>query len=341
MSQSKLSALKQNKKPTATKGKKAHMADLLEVDKPIAGQAFGCYSFISPDKIIKQKEMFFFEEFIKVWDFSKSMEKFTLFLNFLSYKYKLTFDDVIKDYEEFIRDEKVNIVKASIEDDYKTFIDNKEEALEAAFNAKHEFQTSVKGFKSRGNFATQEEAELRAKILRKIDPDFDIFVGPVGQWLCWDPEAYKTGRVEYMEEELNQLAHEKANNASAAKAAFDKRVKDSKQQAIDDNVKKAEKSGSSITQTINSDGQLVSIDSSNTQEASIIQSSTMGGSSEEVSSDAVKEVLFGGDNVVTGKTDNGISQLVSGPFASSSASASASASASSSSASSSSSSLSH
>ena len=28
MSQSKLSALKQNKKPTATKGKKAHMADL-------------------------------------------------------------------------------------------------------------------------------------------------------------------------------------------------------------------------------------------------------------------------------------------------------------------------
>ena len=30
--------------------------DLLEVDKPIAGQTFGCFSFITPEKILKQKE---------------------------------------------------------------------------------------------------------------------------------------------------------------------------------------------------------------------------------------------------------------------------------------------
>ena len=30
--------------------------DLLDVDKPIAGQGFGCYSFISPEKILKQRE---------------------------------------------------------------------------------------------------------------------------------------------------------------------------------------------------------------------------------------------------------------------------------------------
>ena len=35
--------------------------DLLDVDKPIAGQAFGCFSFISPEKILKQREMFYFE----------------------------------------------------------------------------------------------------------------------------------------------------------------------------------------------------------------------------------------------------------------------------------------
>lgn len=312
MSHSKLSALKQNKSAAKAKGKKK-LADLLALDKPIAGQAFGCFSFISPDKILKQKEMFFFEEFLKVWDFSKSMEKFTLFLNFISYKYKLVFDDVIKDYEEFVKEEKINIVKASIEDDYKTFIDNKEDALEKAFNAKHDFQTSVRGFKARGNFATQEEAELRAKLLRKIDPDFDIFVGPVGQWLCWDPEAYKTGKVEYLEEELNQLAHEKANNAEAAKAAFDKRVKDSKQQAIDDNMKMAESSGASVTQTIDKDGNLVSIGSSNTQETALKNNNE---GADVVSSEEVKDELFGGDNIVIGKTDNGMSELVSGPFAS-------------------------
>ena len=57
--------------------------DLLEVDKPIAGQSFGCFSFISPENILKQREMFMFEEFLKTWDMNKSMEKFHQFLNFM------------------------------------------------------------------------------------------------------------------------------------------------------------------------------------------------------------------------------------------------------------------
>ena len=28
-------------------------------------------------------------------------------------------------------------------------------------------------------------------------------------WMPWNPEAYKTGRVEYLEDELNQLMAEK------------------------------------------------------------------------------------------------------------------------------------
>ena len=59
--------------------------DLLEVDKPIAGQSFGCFSFISPETTIKQREKFFFEEFLKKWEMNKSMEKFHQFLNFVSY----------------------------------------------------------------------------------------------------------------------------------------------------------------------------------------------------------------------------------------------------------------
>ena len=63
--------------------------DLLEVDRPIAGQNFGCFSFISPEKVLKQRELFLFEEFLKKWDFSKSMDKFLQFLNFVSYKYSI------------------------------------------------------------------------------------------------------------------------------------------------------------------------------------------------------------------------------------------------------------
>ena len=98
--------------------------DLLDVDKPIAGQLFGCFSFISPEKVLKQREMFFFEEFLKKWEINKSMEKFHQFLNFISYKYKLTFEDITRDFEGFVKEERENIINSSIEDDYKTFLDN-------------------------------------------------------------------------------------------------------------------------------------------------------------------------------------------------------------------------
>ena len=50
--------------------------DLLEVDKPIAGQNFGCFSFISPEKILKQRDLFNFEAFLKQWDMNKSLQKY-------------------------------------------------------------------------------------------------------------------------------------------------------------------------------------------------------------------------------------------------------------------------
>ena len=280
--------------------------DLLEVDKPIAGQTFGCFSFISPEKILKQREMFFFEEFLKQWEINKSMEKFHQFLNFISFKYKLQFEEVIKDFETFVKEERDTIVKSSIEDDYKTFLDRDEDELEKKFNVKHNFQTSVKGFKARGNFSSQEEAELRAKLLREVDPSFDIFVGPVGTWLPWEPEAYKTGRVEYMEEELNQLVHEKKKNEEVAKNTFEQRVKETKQKAIDENKKNADKHGTIITQDIDNDGNLVGVGNTTTEQTF---------TSEDISVADIRSELFDGENVVIGKTDYGQSQLKSGPFA--------------------------
>ena len=61
--------------------------DLLDEDKPISGQKFVCVSFVSPENILKQKNNFLFEQFLKHFDFSKSVEKFRQFLSFVSYKY--------------------------------------------------------------------------------------------------------------------------------------------------------------------------------------------------------------------------------------------------------------
>lgn len=282
--------------------------DLLDEDKPIAGQKFVCVSFVSPEKLLKQKEMFFFEEFLKKWDFNKSMEKFVQFLNFMSYKYKLTFDDITKDFQEFVKEERENIANSSFEDDYKTFLDNNEEELEKKFGIKCSFQTCTRGLKVRGAYSSLEEAELRCKMLREIDPSHDVYVGPVGMWMPWDPEAYKTGRVEYMEEELNQLMSEKNKNEANAKNSFDQRLKDTKKKAIEENIKHAEKTGSSLTQTIDDNGNLISVANMNTTEKVF-------GENDVISAADIRSELFEGENIVIGKTDNGQSQLLSGPFA--------------------------
>lgn len=195
--------------------------DLLDEDKPIAGQKFCCVSFVSPEHIIKQREQFLMEEFIKGWDFTKSMEKFNQFLNFVSYKYGLNYENISEDLKEFIKEETESLTKTNLLDEYKNFLDAREDELEKTFNDLNNFQTSTRGLKVRGCFPSQQEAELRCKMLRELDPHHDVYVGPVGLWIPFHPDAYKTGRVEYLEDELNQLMSEKKKNEEKAKEEFD------------------------------------------------------------------------------------------------------------------------
>lgn len=233
--------------------------DLCDEDQTIAGQKFACLSFISPEKVLKQREQYIFDQFVKEWDFTKCITKTVEFINFLSYKYNLKMDDVMADFHEFAKEEKEKLKETSTEDDFKTFVENNEEKLNTDFNKQNNFRTSVRGLKVRGVYGTQEEAEMRCKKLREVDPNHDIFVGPVGIWIPWDPDAYKTGRVEFMEEELNQLHSEKIKNEHKAKEEFDRRIKETKQKAIEENIKKAEATGNVLTQTINEDGDLVGV----------------------------------------------------------------------------------
>jgi len=264
--------------------------DLLDEDKPIAEQKFACLSFISPENEIKNKNLFMFESFVEEYDFNKSMEKFIQFINFISYKYNIKSDDIHEQFKKFVESERATL-KKTVEDDYKTFVDNNEERLEKTFSEKNKFQTSVRGLKVRGVFPSQQEAELRCKMLREIDPNHDVYVGPVGLWMPFHPEAYKTGNVQYLESELNDLMHEKKKNDDKAKVEFDNRVKEAKVAAIQDNIEKAAKSNNKLSQTINEKGELVSIANMNTQEKNLGVNATL---------DEIREELFEGKSIIIG-----------------------------------------
>jgi hypothetical protein len=247
------------KKTLETGEKNPKYVDLCDEDPPIAGQKFACMSFISPENVLKKREIFLFDEFVKQWDFTKSMTKFHDFIHFISYKYNLNAEDTMKDFTEFLNEEGPKIKQLSVEDDYKNYLDKNEDKLNAEFQKQHAFQTSIRGLKIRGSFATQEEAENRCKKVRELDPNFDIFVAPVGVWLPWHPDPYKTGEVNFMEEQLNELHRQKIINEEKAKQEFEKRVLDTKREAIKKNIELAQKNNNVLTQTIDEQGNLIGV----------------------------------------------------------------------------------
>jgi hypothetical protein len=233
--------------------------DLCDEDPTIAGQKFVCMSFVSPEKIIKQKDVFMFDQFVKQWEFSKSMERYFEFIHFIAYKHNFNVETLISDFNDFVKEESSKLRKSGVDDDYKNFLDKNEDKMCEKFNRENSFQTSVRGLKIRGVFATQDEAEIKSKNLRDNDKNHDIYVGPVGVWVPWDPDAYKTGRIEHMEDELNALHKEKIKNEELAKKEFEERVRETKKKAIMENIEKANKSGNVLTQTMNEEGDLIGV----------------------------------------------------------------------------------
>ena len=274
--------------------------DMLEEDKPLAGQAYVCMSFVSPENHIKKFEEFQFGKFVSQWDLTRSLKSFEGFVRFTAFKYKLDVESLQTDFNDFCKSEIDSIKTTSLSDDFKNFVDSNESAMYKEFNKQNNFQTSIRGVKVRGSFPTQEEAELRCKMLRNVDPNHDVYVGPVGMWMPFDPVAYKTGRVEYLEEELNQLMHEKHKTETNARQEFDKRVLESKISAIENNRKLASESGNMLSQTIDNSGNLINL------------SVTGNESNEPMSMDDIRKTLFEGDDIVTDKhNDHGLSRTKS------------------------------
>jgi len=202
----------------------------------------------------------------------------------------------MNDFEQYVKTEADTFELDEIKDEYKNFMDSNEENLQDQFGKINDFQTSVRGIKVRGSYSTQEEAELRCKLLREVDPNHNVYVGPVGMWMPWEPEAYKTGKVEYLEEELNQLMSEKIKNEEKAKQEFEKRILETKRKAIEDNIAKAKKSGNKLTQNIDKEGNLYGVN--NTIEESL---KTKG---DVITSADIKKELFEGNDIVTKSMQN-------------------------------------
>ena len=186
--------------------------DYLEEDPEIPTQRYSIISFISPEKVITQKNEFMNKKFVEWLEYDWKIKGLETLMAFLAKKYSLKVDDLFKDLEEFKKVHNDVIAKTDIHEQHQVFLLKKEKELEAEFTEKTDFQTNVRGVKVRRVFANLEEAQQFAKVLQRRYPNDNLYIGKVGAWLPWDPSENLMPEVEYAEKELNELMRKYKEN---------------------------------------------------------------------------------------------------------------------------------
>jgi len=174
--------------------------DFLSVDPPIPGQKFVCLSFVSPEKVLEDKHLYY------MWHYERHLQSK---IEELNGKLKEALNG---------EDTGVEINKTepcSFKQFKEMFLDfeyAQHNKIDESFYELNDFTTTVRGLKVRGVYDTQKEADFRAKQLRSRDSSHHVFRGQVGAWLPWDPNPDDIADQEYAEDELNTLMKKKKEN---------------------------------------------------------------------------------------------------------------------------------
>jgi hypothetical protein len=213
------------------------VVDYLEEDSEIPTQRYAILSFLSPEKVIKQKQEFYYEKFLEFMDMDWKVAGLESLMAYLSKKYSLKTEDLMNDMLEFKKVHEAEIRKTDVHEKYQVFLLKNEKDLETEFTEKHEFQSNVRGVKVRRIFANLEEAQMYSKVLQRKYPRDNLYLGKVGCWLPWDPSEHMMPEVEYAEQELNEMMRKYKENEVNKDIFFDER----KQEKIEDQKKENEK----------------------------------------------------------------------------------------------------
>lgn len=217
------------------------MIDYLEEDPEIPTQRYCIISFISPEKVIKQKEEFMNEKFIEWLEYDWKVEGMNNYVAFLAKKYNLKVDDLFKDLEDFKKIHNEAIRKTDIHEKHEVFLLKNEKDLETQFTEKVDFRTNVRGVKVRRVFANLEECQTFARVMQKRYPNDNLYIGKVGAWLPWDPSEHMMPEVEYAEKELNELMRKYKENEVNREIFFEEEKAEKIKQQREENKKRQQK----------------------------------------------------------------------------------------------------
>ena len=188
--------------------------DYLDEDKPIRGQNYVLLSFVSPEDVLMNKEVYYFNKFLD--QFGKDMK--TL-LDGIASKYPESKDlvDTVQQNHSYVFNAK------DLNEQYNFFKSVNFNDIESSFHRDNNFITTMRGIKVRGVFDTMEEAKNRSEFLKRADNKFNIFIGQVGCWCPWSPNPDALENQEYAETQLNTLMKEYKKNMEDKDIVFENR----------------------------------------------------------------------------------------------------------------------
>ena len=239
--------------------------DFLSEDPEISSQKIVLLSFLSPEKVLANKDVFFFRNFVQNYALEWRTKKLEVWLaeqvSAINTKLEvlagnldkvpvpvpadatpasspvavkpadeirnnlLRVDALVEEFQQYVRKNMRELADSKMQEEYDNFLFTYGSKLEEEFFAKNEFRTTMRGIKVRGVFSSEAEAAARAKRLQKADPTFNIYQGSVGKWMAWEPDANKVGDQEYANEELNTLMKKYRENEESREVFYNEQKK--------------------------------------------------------------------------------------------------------------------
>jgi hypothetical protein len=226
--------------------------DYLMEDVELPSQKVVLLSFLSPEKILANKDVFMFKKFLANYEVQWKTVKLEQWMaeQFRTLNARMeslagnsetkTKEEVLDElkncllrpdlfvegYQAYVKENMTEINVPKLQEAYDDFLFTHSSKLEEEFFALNNFRTTMRGIKVRGVFATEAEASIRAKRLQKSDPSFNIYLGSVGKWMAWEPDPNKVGESEYANDELNSLMKKYRENEEARDQFYSEQKKE-------------------------------------------------------------------------------------------------------------------
>ena len=192
----------------------------LDQDPELRGQKYYCVSFISPEDVLMEKEVFIMNRFLEKFSIDMKDMFNNLHDKFKDDQFVVEMLDKVRENHGYVFDQ------SETQQEYNFFKNTNDQSLEEEFHHMKNFTTSIRGIKVRGFFDNVDEAKNHAAKMIKIDPYFNIYIGTVGCWCPWNPAVDSIQTQEWANNDLNLLMKEYKEKEAIKQELYDKRKLD-------------------------------------------------------------------------------------------------------------------